>query len=126
MIDTRLASGIIWTIVGLVVLVILGIIIFVPLRGWHYETGRGEHTGFITATEKHGIIFKTNTVYVKTDTQSSQEDSYCVVDEGVYKQLQKSSIEKTHVNVYFFSWMFAGIKNCGGESDIIYKVEPLK
>lgn len=112
-------------IVAFFVLVGLYGVFIMPFVGWHYETGRGEHTGYITAVERHGLIFKTNTVYLKTDTQSSQEDAYCVIDDEVYAQLQKLSTEKTHVNAYFFSWAVAGVTNCNGEGDIIYKVEPI-
>ena len=117
----------IWIILGVMAgLGLLWLIIGVPIFGFHYETGRGEHTGFVTATEKHGIFFKTNTAYLKTDTQSSQEDNYCVIDEDVYSQLQRYSVEKTHLNVYFFSYFSAGIKNCDAEEAIIYKAESTK
>src|SRR3990167_7095341 len=110
----------VWITLGILAgLGLLWLLIYIPIAGFHYETARGEHTGFITATEKHGIFFKTNRVYLKTDTQSSQEDLYCVMDEDVYKQLQKYSIEKSHVNVYFFSYLSAGIKNCSAEGAII-------
>lgn len=101
------------------------LILYVPFFGFHYETSRGEHTGYVTAIEKHGVFFKTGTAYLKTDTQSSQEDDYCVIDQAVYDQLQQYSLTKTHVNVYFFGWFSAGIANCDGEGQIIYKVEPL-
>ena len=101
------------------------LIIYMLFFGFHYETSRGEHTGYITAVERSGIFFKTGTAYLKTDTQSSQEDDYCFIDKEVEKQLQKYSIEKIHVNVYYFSWFNAGIINCGSEEAIIYRVEPL-
>ncbi len=115
------------TIIGLAFLgLFLWLILWVPLAGFHYETGRGEHTGYITAIERTGIIFKTGTAYIKTDTQSSQEDSYCVIDPEIYSQLQQYSTSKTHVNAYFLSWLSAGIKNCSGEDQIIYKVVPIQ
>lgn len=117
---------IIYTIGGLIGLFLIWLCLYVPIFGFHYETLRGEHTGFVTAVEKTGIFFKTGRAYVKTDTQSSQEDSYCVIDENVYQQLQKASVDKVHVNLYFFGWFSAGIKNCEGEGQIVYKVEPLK
>lgn len=111
-------------VAGLIFGLLYGIFIL-PFVGWHYETARGEHTGYITAVERTGLIFKTNRVYLKTDTQSSQEDSYCVIDQDVYSQLQQYSTQKQHVNAYFFDWAVAGITNCKGEGAIIYKVEPI-
>ena len=115
-----------WTGIVIVGMFLLWLMVYAPIFGFHYEISKGEHTGFVTATEKSGIFFKTNTIYLKTDTQSSQEDSYCVIDEDVYSQLQKYSIEKSHVNVYFFSYFSAGIKDCNHEGAIIYKVELTK
>lgn len=112
-------------IVAFFVLVGLYGVFVLPFVGWHYETGRGEHTGYITAVERHGIFFKTNTVYLKTDTQSSQEDDYCVVDPEVFSKLQEYSTTKQHINVYFLSWFASGVTNCDGEGAVIYKVEPI-
>lgn len=112
-------------VVAAIIFGLIWLVFIVPFVGLHYETGRGEHTGYITAVERHGVFFKTNTVYLKTDTQSSQEDAYCVIDDEVYAELQKLSSVKQHVNAYFFSWFAAGIANCAGEGDIIYKVEPI-
>lgn len=102
----------------------LWLCIWLPFGGLHYETVRGEHTGFVTAVQRSGVIFKTGSAYLKTDTQSSQEDDYCVIDDEVYSQLQQYGEKKTHVNVYFFSWLSAGVKNCNFEGAVIYKVVP--
>lgn len=101
---------------------LLWLCIWVPIFGFHYETGRGEHVGYISATEKTGIFFKTGTAYLKTDTQSSQEDAYCVIDDTVLARLAEASGKKEHVNVKFYSLLSAGIANCAGEGAIIYEV----
>lgn len=106
----------------LVVVVVTGISHLV-LYGWHHEIARGEHTGYVTAVVDRGIFFKTMRVYVKTDTQSSQEDSYCVTDPAIYAQLQQYGLSKTHINAYFLQWIASGLANCSGEGDVIYKVE---
>lgn len=112
---------------GILLLIWLGLS-FLPVYfiGFHYETGKGEHIGSITAVQKQGIFFKTGRAYVKTDIQSSQEDDYCVIDEAVYSKLQKMAEQKEKVKVKYFSWFSAGIKNCESEEDIIYEVELLK
>lgn len=101
---------------------------YIPVYIWglKYETGKGEHVGYVTAVERYGLIYKTNRVYVKTDTQSSQEDDYCVIDKDVYSKLEELSKSKEKVSLKYFSWFDPGIKNCGNESDIIYEVEIIK
>ena len=42
------------------------------------STGKGQHTGFVTAVEQEGYIFRNYRIYVKTDNSSSQEDKYCM------------------------------------------------
>lgn len=118
-------NGFIGVIIGLVVLFFLWLLVWVPLFGFNYETGRGEHTGYITAVERGGVFFKTGRAYLKTDTQSSQEDDYCVIDPAVYKQLQEYSTTRQHLNVYFYSLFSAGVAQCNAEGDIIYKVVPI-
>ncbi len=106
-------------IIGLVFL--LGVFIF-PFTGLHVETGKGEHTGYVTAIEKSGLIWKTGTAYFKSDAQSSQEDLYCVADESVYAQLQDASKNKTKVTVKHHSYMMPGVTMCNGEPAIITEV----
>lgn len=103
-----------------IVLWILGIIMFavlfsvgISLVGLHIETNNGEHTGYITAVEKSGVVFKTYTVYVKTDTQSSQEDMYCVIDDRIIPELKEKSAKKEQVTVVFMDYFSAGVSNCG-------------
>jgi len=118
---------------GTVMLVVIGWVFLIPLSflgvyitGWHLETGRGEHTGYVTAVQKQGIIYKTGRAYVKTDIQSSQEDLYCVIDEEVYIRLQEVSKTKEKVSLKYLSWFASGVKNCEGEGDVIYDFEVLK
>lgn len=95
------------------------------LIGVPINTGAGDHTGYITAAETTGLIFKTNTVYLKTNTTSTQEDTYCVEDPTVYAQLQADSISSAHVNVHYISVWSAGIAHCNGEQGIITNVTTL-
>lgn len=101
------------------------IIVFavLPFIGIHINTGRGSHTGYITAVEKGGVIWKTGRAYIKTDLSSSQEDMYCVVDDSVYSTLEQKSVNKEKVTIKHFSWLSAGIRNCEGEDAVIYQVE---
>ena len=110
----------------LVLVVVLVVGIGVKLTGFHYETGTGSHVGYVTSTETRGVFFKTMTAYIKTDTQSSQEDSYCVIDKGVFDTLRSLSEKKSHVEVKYLSYLSAGIANCNGEDDIITSVSETK
>jgi hypothetical protein len=106
----------------LVILAILGLatvgsFVYIP-----YQTGRGEHTGLVTAVEKSGLFFKTGRAYVKTDGQSSQEDIYCVTDEAVYQQLLEASREKKQVTVSHISVFSTGLK-CEGEPAIVISAQ---
>lgn len=109
----------------LVTVFLLWLIVWVPIFGLHKNTGEGSHVGYITATERSGVFFKTMTAYVKTDTQSSQEDSYCVLDPKVYSDLEIAAESKEKVKVNFFSWFLAGISNCNAEGQIVSSVERL-
>lgn len=97
----------------------------VEVVGIHIGTGGGDHTGYITSVEKTGLFFKTGTAYLKTSTQSTQEDAYCVIDDAVYSQLQEDSISGVQVNVTYHSVIAAGIKECNGEAAIIDAVKTL-
>ncbi len=99
--------GVIWGIGDLIV------------HGIHFNTGEGEHTGYVTAVETKGVFYKTTTAYVKTNTQSSQEDAYCVIDPQVIAQLKTASVSKASVTVHYFDWFAKGVADCDGESDII-------
>lgn len=110
---------------GVVGLVLVGLIIsllffeITSLTGFHRVTATGEHTGYVTAVEKTGLFFITGRAYVKTDTESSQEDAYCVVDDDVLAQLREVSREKKLVTIQFMSWFASGIKYCQGEKAVI-------
>lgn len=118
----------------IIILVLFVLFILLPISlgiigitGLHILTSEGEHVGYITSVEKNGVIYKTWRVYVKTDTQSSQEDSYCVVDEKIIPELKSLAESKSHVTVKYFDWFSKGIKNCGGEQGgIISAVKVIK
>lgn len=108
-----------------VLIIALAIAYFIfafPFMSWKYETSAGNHTGYITAVEKNGLIWKTGTAFLKTDTQSSQEDRYCVIDPSVYAQLTAASVAKAHVTVGYTDWLHKSMTVCDGESAIITSV----
>ena len=114
-------------IIGALVVLFVGYVFLwkLPANGWHRETGRGEHVGYVTAAEKVGIFFKTNRAYIKTDTQSSQENAYCVADESTYEKLRLLAENKTHIKVRYVDYIIKGFKHCDHEGEVILDVSPL-
>lgn len=90
------------------------------IAGWQKEISDGEHTGYITSVERTGLFYKTFKIHLKTDLQSSQEDTYCVVDPKIYSQLEQFSEQKTSVTISYFSWLMPSIKSCGWEKAVAF------
>lgn len=103
-------------------LVVVYFIFVFPFVSWTYQTGYGNHTGYVTAVEKNGLIWKTGTAFIKSDTQSSQEDQYCIIDPNVYAELTAASEAKAHVTVGYTDWLHKAMQVCNGESAIITSV----
>lgn len=108
---------------GLIVLVIFGSLFVIPFTGLHYETGNGNHSGYITAVQKQGLIFKTWRAYVKTDLSSSQEDIYCVESQETAKKLEVMAENKEKGTFQYKSYLAAGVTLCDNEGEIIYGVK---
>ena len=100
-------------IILFVLFVMVGLILAACFTSIHYIKSRGEHTGIVTASENYGIFFKTNRVYFKTDTTSSQEDTYCVIDNEVYNRLRDLQTSKEKVTIYYIDYLWVSIKECG-------------
>lgn len=109
----------------LIAIFIFASIFVIPFTGFHLITGGGDHTGYITSVERTGVFWKTGTAYLKTSTQSTQEDAYCVTDNEVYNQLQADSITGAHINVHFHSYLATSVTECGSEGAIIDSVQTL-
>ena len=111
-------------IITTIIIILIGSVGLVGLVGWHYETSRGQYTGYVTAVETIGIFFKTHRAYMKTETESSQVDNYCVVSEKLVSQLKEVSRQKKLVTVKFLDWLVRGIMICKYENaGIIYAIE---
>ena len=104
----------------LILFLILIIALVMMTFGIHYKTTiNGTHTGVITAIETNGIIFKTTTVYVKTNPMSSQEDEYCLIDKSLIPELQKLEESTENVTVIYNNYLYKGFYYCNGEPAII-------
>lgn len=109
--------------------VVMGLLAVIPslffIIGLHIDTGSGSQVGFVSATEKEGIIFKTGRAYIKPTLESTQEDIYCVTNADVLKKLEEASVLKSKVKVNYFSWFASGVVNCQGEDAVIKDFETL-
>lgn len=118
--------------IGLVISGILVICIFLALIlisaiGIHVKTmENGTHKGYITAIETNGLIWKTDSVYFKTDAQSSQEDRYCVIDKKIKAKLLSYQESKTLVTIEYMDYFSKGWKYCkiSDDAGIITDVKP--
>lgn len=107
--------------IGIIIFIIFCLLYALPIK--FYKTLEdGTHTGQVTAIEKEGIIWKTYNVYFKSDAQSSQEDTYCVIDENVKNDLIKYQESKTTITIMFEDYFIVGYPLCG-ETPIIVGVK---
>jgi len=105
------------TIIAVLIISFILVAILLPIifmNSLFIETTRnGHHTGTVTAVETNGVIFKTNAVYFKSDSQSSQEDSYCVIDPLVKEKLEQSAKTKRTITIIYKDYLFIGVNKCG-------------
>jgi hypothetical protein len=73
----------------------------------------GKHAGQITSIEKEGLIWKTYTVYVKSDISSSQEDTYCVEDQGILPELYQASKDRAKITLLYRDEIIVAPWRCG-------------
>ena len=100
-------------VLGVVSPILVFLSFFFTIVGLHIETtSNGQHTGYVTAIETNGLIFKTDSVYFKTDAESSQEDRYCVIDDSVKQELINVQKNKELITIKYISWLFTGWNNC--------------
>lgn len=105
---------------AIVILIVICAVIYGAVSISHIgPANSGQHTGYISSVEQEGWIWKTWRVYVKTDPQSSQEDSYCVEDPTVIQELQDAEENRDLVTVTYSAPYIVFNWQCGGESSII-------
>jgi len=98
---------------------ILGVLGVIFING--IGASEGQHTGYVTAVEfNNNILWDANIAYFKTDTESTQEDRYCVNDKIVKQELEAAAMSKDHVTIKYKHpfWFWNSLCN-GGDSIII-------
>lgn len=99
------------------------VLTFFAVFGVHINTGQGQYTGYITATEKNGLFWKTSRVYLKTELSASNEDKFCVMDEAVLSQLEEASRSQEPVTIKYSSFFIEGLAYCDAEGAFITSVQ---
>lgn len=110
---TDVIACLIILLIGVVVSFLITLRLGFPLKG--------EHTGYITAVEKDGL-FQIGVAYFKTETESSQEDTYCLSDD-MYTKAQEVSREKQLVTVNYSRGWFVPVWECGGNGIQVVGIE---
>lgn len=95
------------------------------LTGVNINTGSGSQVGYVSAVERTGVLWKTGRLYIKPELESTQEDVYCVKDDELLKELEKTAETKSKIKVKHFSVVSAGVANCSSESAIVESFEVL-
>ena len=103
-----------WWGIFIFTLVCIGfLLILFSIIGLHIKiTDEGKHTGYVTAVETNGLIFKTHSAYFKSELESSQEDRYCVIDSDLRNELIEASKDRKRITIYYIDYLFAGWDYC--------------
>ena len=105
-------SDFIAAVAAFLILLVIGVVIIGGLGGIRFsDVGLGEHSGFITAVDQRGYIFRNYDVYFKTDNSSSQEDRYCInrantalIEEAKQANRAREQVVITYKGVRGFGW----------------------
>lgn len=108
-------------IIFLLIVIILAVI-FIANFAIFQTPDKGQHTGYVTSVEKAGFIIQTYTVFIKTDPQSSQEDTYCVTDPSTIIDLQNYEKERLPVTVFYSAPLILWKWQCSHTDSIINSV----
>lgn len=109
--------------VGLIMFIVICVILGgVSLVGIGIPNS-GQHTGVITSVEQEGLFWKTWKIYVKTNTQSSQEDTYCITNSNVVEKAQQVSKDAQEITVKYSRGFIVWPWQCNGESSIVTEIK---
>ena len=106
-------------IVGLLAIILLISPMILSFWGIHFNTGNGHQVGYVSAIETGGIFFKTKTVYIKPEMESTQEDVYCLIDSSLEEQLREVSNKKQKIEIEYMSYLLPSFRECKNEGAII-------
>lgn len=112
-------------IAGTALSLIIGLAIMAISR-FEAPISDGQQVGFITAMDKQGYFWKTETAFLKTDLLSGQEDAYCVISEDVKLHLRVANTYRTKVEIAYARPSWVGPWECGHEYAVITAVKAVE
>lgn len=79
--------------------------------------GSGQHTGYITAVDQEGLLFKNYDVWIKTELSSSQEDQYCIsrFDSELADKIKEASEKRQRVTIKYTNYVTMRPDYCQAE-----------
>lgn len=97
----------------------------VSVQGFGGANGR--HVGYVTAVEDQtNATWNSTVVYVKSNPESTQEDTYCVQDATVRAALDRASEKRSPVVIHYHNGFVLWRWECNGGESIIVGVDEVK
>lgn len=88
---------------------------------------RGEHVGYVTAIEEQkNVTWDSTVVYFKSDTESTQEDKYCVRDPLVRDALKAYAERRVPVVIRYENGLVMWRWECNGGDSIITGIHEIR
>ncbi len=106
-------------------LIPLVLIIPIAVILWMFGTPitNGQQRVTVTAIDSHGLIWKTERVFVRAIEESDLEDRYCITSDEIKTKLRDANISRQQVLIGYNKPSFVGPWECGKEYAIIQSVE---
>lgn len=92
-------------------------------NGIGHVTGTGTQKGIVTGVEASGLIWKTGRAYIKTGSDSSKEDAYCVIDKAIYAELMYAAMDSKEVVIHHQSNLVYPVTACNSEGKVIMDID---
>jgi hypothetical protein len=97
----------------IILISILIVLSFLSLSGCWITTRNASQIGYITNVETNGLIFKSSCVYLRTSLESSKEETWCVEDGNVRKQLENARDKQIKIKINYHDEFFYMPGRCG-------------
>jgi hypothetical protein len=96
-----------------VFLLFIIVLSLISLSGCWVTTRKASQIGYITNVETDGLIVKSNCVYLRTSLESSKEETWCVENENVRRQLEDARDKGTKIKINYHDEFFYMPGRCG-------------
>ncbi len=87
-------------------------------QAWNY--GSGEQTGYIEAVQQEGFVWKNYHIFIKSSTDASQADKYCVHrnETKLIEGLKNASKTNKRITIEYNSmwYILSNLGRCGGDT----------